>query len=80
LRENEHEGSKFTTYDITNIIQEVISMDFAHVTTKGRIVIPFRARRKLGIKSGTKVCFIERKKDREREHAKGKMLGTPFSW
>ena len=29
------------------------------VTTRGRIVIPARLRRKLGIKPGTKVCFIE---------------------
>ncbi len=34
-------------------------MDSAHVTTNGRIVIPARLRRKLGIKLGTKVCFIE---------------------
>ena len=89
-------------------------MDSVYVTTRGRIVIPARLRRKLGIKPGTKVCFIEqgndilfqpvtkqyirslcgmlksttpataellieRKKDREREQAKGKKLGTPFS-
>lgn len=87
-------------------------MDSARVTAKGQIVIPARLRRKLGIKPGTKVCFIEdgseilfqpltkqyirsicgmlkdttsataellieRKKDREREHAKRKMLSTP---
>lgn len=34
-------------------------MDSVHVTTRGRIVIPARLRRKLGIKPGTKVCFIE---------------------
>ena len=90
-------------------------MDFVYVTTSGRIVIPARLRRKLGIKPGTKVCFIERgsdilfqpvtkeyvrsvcgmlkdatsatsellierKKDREREQAKRKVLSTPFSW
>ena len=89
-------------------------MDSVYVTTRGRIVIPARLRRKLGIKPGTKVCFIEhgseilfqpltrqyirsicgilkdttsatvellieRKKDREREQAKRKMLSTPFS-
>jgi len=81
----------------------------------GRIVIPARLRRKLCIKPGTKVCFIEhgkniffqpvtkeyvlsvcgmlkdttsaiaellieRKKDREREQAKRKILSLPFSW
>jgi AbrB family looped-hinge helix DNA binding protein len=34
-------------------------MDSAYVTTRGRIVIPARLRRKLGIKPDTKVCFIE---------------------
>ena len=34
-------------------------MDSIYVTTRGRIVIPARLRRKLGIKPGTKVCFIE---------------------
>ena len=38
-------------------------MDFVYVTTSGRIVIPARLRRKLGIKPGTKVCFIERGSD-----------------
>jgi AbrB family looped-hinge helix DNA binding protein len=90
-------------------------MDSVYVTTRGRIVIPARLRRKLGIKPGAKVCFIEdeseilfqpltkqyfrsicgilkgttsataellikRKKDREREQAKRKMLSTLFSW
>jgi AbrB family looped-hinge helix DNA binding protein len=90
-------------------------MDSANVTTRGRIVIPARLRRKLGIKPGAKVCFIEhgseilfqsltkqyirsicgilkdttsataellieRKKDREREQAKRKILHTPLSW
>jgi AbrB family looped-hinge helix DNA binding protein len=35
-------------------------METAYVTTKGRLVIPVRIRRKLGIKPGTKVCFVER--------------------
>lgn len=35
-------------------------METAYVTTKGRLVIPARIRRKFGIKPGTKVCFIER--------------------
>ncbi len=34
-------------------------MDSVYVTTRGQIVIPARLRRKLGIKPGTKVCFIE---------------------
>jgi len=34
-------------------------MDSVYVATRGRIVIPDRLRRKLGIKPGTKVCFIE---------------------
>jgi AbrB family looped-hinge helix DNA binding protein len=38
-------------------------MDSVYVTTRGRIVIPARLRRKLGIKPGTKVCFIERGSD-----------------
>jgi AbrB family looped-hinge helix DNA binding protein len=35
-------------------------VDVAYVTTKGQLVIPARIRRKLGIKPGTKVCFVER--------------------
>lgn len=35
-------------------------MDSVYVTSRGRIVIPARLRRRLGIKPGTKVCFIER--------------------
>ena len=38
-------------------------MDSVCVTTRGRIVIPARLRRKLGIKPGTKVRFIERGND-----------------
>lgn len=38
-------------------------MDVAYVTTKGQLVIPVRIRRKLGIKPGTKVCFVERGSD-----------------
>ena len=38
-------------------------MDSVYVTTRGRIVIPARLRRKLGIKPGTKVCFIEHGSD-----------------
>jgi AbrB family looped-hinge helix DNA binding protein len=100
---------------IGNVFQHGGVMDSVYVTTRGRIVIPVRLRRKLGIKSGTKVCFIEqgndilfqpvtkpyirslcgmlksttsatagllieRKKDREREQAKPKMLSKLFSW
>ena len=38
-------------------------MDSVYVTTRGRIVIPARLRQKLGIKPGTKVCFIEHGSD-----------------
>ena len=38
-------------------------MESVYVTTRGRIVIPVRLRRKLCIKPGTKVCFIERGSD-----------------
>ena len=38
-------------------------MDSVYVATRGRIVIPARLRRKLGIKPGTKVCFIEHGSD-----------------
>jgi AbrB family looped-hinge helix DNA binding protein len=41
----------------------VETMDIAYVTAKGQIVIPTRIRRKLGIKPGTKVCFVERGND-----------------
>lgn len=35
-------------------------MDTAIVTTKGQLVIPSKLRNRLGIKKGTKVCFVER--------------------
>ena len=35
-------------------------MEAAYVTTKGQLVIPAKIRRKLGIKPGTKVCFVDR--------------------
>ena len=35
-------------------------MEAAYVTSKGQLVIPAKIRRKLGIKPGTKVCFVER--------------------
>jgi AbrB family looped-hinge helix DNA binding protein len=38
-------------------------VDSVRVATRGRVVIPARLRRKLGIKPGTKVCFIERGSD-----------------
>ena len=54
------------SYRLTNYIMTIGSvfqhggvMDSVYVTTRGRIVIPARLRRKLGIKPGTKVCFIE---------------------
>ena len=48
---------------IGSVFQHGGDMDSVYVTTKGRIVIPARLRRKLGIKQGTKVCFIERGSD-----------------
>ncbi|WHZ28062.1 MAG: hypothetical protein OJF51_002860 [Nitrospira sp.] len=38
-------------------------MEYVYVATRGRIVIPARLRRRLGIRQGTKVCFIERGDD-----------------
>jgi AbrB family looped-hinge helix DNA binding protein len=35
-------------------------METAYVNSKGQIVIPFKIRRKLGVKPGTKICFVER--------------------
>lgn len=35
-------------------------METGIVTIKGQVVIPSKIRRRLGIKKGTKVCFIER--------------------
>src|SRR2546427_12930304 len=48
---------------IGSVFQHGGVMDSVYVTTRGRIVIPDRLRRKLGIKPGTKVCFIERGSD-----------------
>ena len=48
---------------IGNVFQHGGVMDSVYVTTRGRIVIPARLRRKLGIKPGTKVCFIEHGSD-----------------
>ena len=38
-------------------------MDTGTVTLKGQVVIPSKIRQRLGIKKGTKVCFIERNED-----------------
>lgn len=38
-------------------------METGIVTIKGQVVIPSKIRRRLGIKKGTKVCFIERNED-----------------
>ncbi len=38
-------------------------METGIVTIKGQVVIPSQIRRRLGIKKGTKVCFIERHDD-----------------
>ena len=35
-------------------------METAYVTSKGQLVIPAKIRRKLGIKPGTKIRFVER--------------------
>ena len=35
-------------------------MDSAYVTSKGQLVIPSRLRARYGIKSGTKIHFVER--------------------
>jgi len=35
-------------------------METAYVTSKGQLVIPAKIRRKLGIKPGTNICFVER--------------------
>ncbi len=48
---------------IGNVFQHGGVMDSVYVTTRGRIVIPARLRRKLGIKPGTKVSFIEHGSD-----------------
>ena len=48
---------------IGNVFQHGGVMDSVYVTTRGRIVIPVRLRRKLCIKPGTKVCFVERGSD-----------------
>lgn len=38
-------------------------MESGIVTIKGQVVIPSKIRKRLGIKKGTKVCFIERDED-----------------
>lgn len=38
-------------------------METAIVTTKGQVVIPSKIRHRLGIKKGTKVCFLQHGKD-----------------
>jgi AbrB family looped-hinge helix DNA binding protein len=35
-------------------------VDTGNVTTKGQLVIPARLRRRLGIKAGTRIRFVER--------------------
>lgn len=41
-------------------MKEGQDMESARVTSKGRIMIPVRLRRRYGIKTGTRVRFIER--------------------
>ena len=38
-------------------------MNTANVTSKGRLVVPSRIRRRLGIKPGTRVNFVEEGRD-----------------
>ena len=38
-------------------------METGIVPIKGQVVIPSKIRKRLGIKKGTKVCFIERNED-----------------
>ena len=38
---------------------EVIMMDVAKLTVKGQVTIPVEIRRKLGLKEGDKVLFVE---------------------
>ena len=35
------------------------NMNTAYVTTKGQLVVPSRIRRRLGIKPGTRISFVE---------------------
>jgi len=35
-------------------------MEAVYVTSKGQLIIPAKIRQKLGIKPGTKICFVER--------------------
>ena len=37
-----------------------MGLEIGVVTTKGQIVIPARIRRLLGIKKGTKICFVDK--------------------
>lgn len=34
-------------------------METAYMTSRGRLVVPLRLRKKHGIKPGTRICFIE---------------------
>jgi AbrB family looped-hinge helix DNA binding protein len=40
-------------------LTERLDIQFATVTTKGRLVIPARLRRKYSIRKGTRVAFVE---------------------
>lgn len=44
---------------VRNSFAEVIRMDIAKITTKGQITIPVDIRRKLGLKDGDKIVFLE---------------------
>jgi AbrB family looped-hinge helix DNA binding protein len=45
------------------ILEEVMRMETAQVTSKGQLVVPARLRKKYGITPGTTVRFIERENE-----------------
>ena len=45
--------------EINAILKEVIFMELAKITMRGQITIPVGIRRRLGVKDGDKVVFIE---------------------
>ena len=44
---------------VRNALKEGCSMELAKVTSKGQITIPIEIRKKLGLKEGSKVLFLE---------------------
>ena len=45
--------------NIRNVLKGGYCMELAKVTSKGQITIPIEIRKKLGIKEGSKVLFLE---------------------